>query len=209
MPTSLPLTGISSSGAPGLLLAIAFNRCVPVLAAAALTWWNPVRAQATTPGLQEPSGIATSPPVPGASRMVPSVGIPLGSTEIAAPGMSPAAPLPGAGSISGNTGCSGFTNLSQSSGAPFDGGGLSGGASVSCVPTKGLNAPGPVTLRPSLGRAAGIPLGSTELGGAGLSPATPIPAPSGFPLVSSPPTGAAPCQDANASSPVTAGSGGC
>jgi hypothetical protein len=63
-------------------------------------------------------------------------------------------------------------------------------------------------LRPSIGRA-GIPLGSTELGGAGLSSVAPVPAPSGFPLVSSPATGAPPCQDASASSPVTAGSGGC
>lgn len=203
MPASLPLTGISSSETPGLLLAIAFNWCTPLLAAAALAWWNPASAQAMTPGLQRPSGIATSPLVLGT---VPPVGIPLGSTEIATPGISPTAPLSGAGSIFGNTGCSGFTNLSQSSGAPFDGGGISGGASVSCAPTKGLDVPGPVTLRPSIGRA-GIPLGSTELGGAGLSSVTPVPAPSGFPLVSSPPTGAPPCQDASAYSSVTAGSG--
>jgi hypothetical protein len=205
MPAPLPLTGISSSETPGLLLAIAFNWCTPLLAAAALAWWNPASAQAMTPGLQQPSGIATSPLVLGT---VPPVGIPLGSTEIATPGISPAAPLSGAGSIFGNTGCSGFTNLSQFSGAPFDGGGISGGASTSCAPTKGLDVPGPVTLRASIGRF-GIPLGSTELGGAGLSSVAPVPAPSGFPLVSSPATGAPPCQDASASSSVTAGSGGC
>ena len=188
MPASLPLTGIASSATPGLFLAIAFNQCTPLLVAAALVWWNPASAQAMTPGLQSPSGIATSPLVPGAGRTVPAAGIPLGSTEIAAPGISPATPLSGVGSILGNTGCSGFTNLSQSSGAPFDGGGISGGASVSCAPTKGLDVPGPVTLRPSIGRP-GIPLGSTELGGAGLSLAAPVSAPSGFPLVSSPPTG--------------------
>ena len=113
-----------------------------------------------------------------------------------------------AGSTRGNTGCSSFTNLSQSAGAPFDGGGLSGGASVSCAPTKGLDVPGPVTLRPSIGRG-GIPLGSTELGGAGLSPVAPVAAPPGSPVVSSQPGAARPCQDVSASSSVTAGSSGC
>ena len=208
MPASLPLTRIDFSGTPGLLLAIAFNCCTPLLMATALAWWNPASAQAMTPGLQQPSGIATSPLVLGTGPTVPPSGIPLGSTEIATPGISPAAPFAGAGSILGNTACSGFTNLSQSSGAPFDGGGILGGASVSCAPTKGLDVQGPVTLRPSIGRA-GIPLGSTELGGAGLSAVTPVPAPPGSPVVSSPPTGARSCQDANASSSVTAGSGGC
>ncbi|MGZ3327808.1 MAG: hypothetical protein ACXU85_11670 [Xanthobacteraceae bacterium] len=131
MPAPLPLTGNSSSGTPGLLVAIAFNWCTPLLAATALAWWNPASAQAMTPGLQQSSGIATLPLVLGT---VPPVGIPLGSTEIVTPGISPAAPLSGAGSILGNTGCSGFTNLSQFSGAPFDGGGISGGASTSCAP---------------------------------------------------------------------------
>jgi len=102
----------------------------------------------------------------------------------ATPGVGPAAALSGAGSTVGSTGCSGSTNLSQS-GAPYDGGGIPGDASVSCAPTRGLDVSGPVTLRSSVGRA-GIPLGSTELGGAGLSAVAPVPAPSGFSLVSSP-----------------------
>jgi hypothetical protein len=86
----------------------------------------------------------------------------------------------------GNSSCSGFTNLSQSSGAPFDAGGISADTSFSCVP-----------------------LGSTELDGAGLSAVAPVPAPSGFPLLSSPFTGAIPSQGAGASSSATAGSGSC
>lgn len=123
---------------------------------------------------------ATSPLSLGSRPTVPLVGIPLGSTEVATPSISPAAPLSAAGSTLGNTGCSRFTNLSQSAGAPFDGGGLSGGTSVSCASTKGLDIPGPVTLRPSIGRA-GIPLGSTELGGAGLKPGDPGSCPAGLP----------------------------
>lgn len=209
MPGSLPLTRIGFSGTPGLLLAIGFGCCTPLMAVTAWALCSPARAQATTPGLQRPSDMdATSPLSFGSGSTVSLVGIPLGSTEIATPGISPAAPLSGAGSMLGNTGCSSFTNLSQSAGAPFDGGGLSGNASVSCAPTKGLDVPGPVTLRPSIGRG-GIPLGSTELGGAGLSPVAPVAAPPGSPIVSSQPSAARPCQDVSASSSVTAGSSGC
>jgi hypothetical protein len=62
----------------------------------------------------------------------------------------------------GNASCSGFSTLLQSSEAPFDGGGISADASVSCALTKDLDVSGPVASRSSVGRA-GIPLGSTEL----------------------------------------------
>lgn len=209
MPDSLPLTRISFSGTPGLLLAIGFSCCTPLLAATASTWCYSASAQAMTPGLQQPSGIDTASPLSlGSGPRVPQAEIPLGSTEIATPGISPAVPLPFAGSASGNAGCSSFTNSSQSSGAPFDGGGISGGASVSCAPTGGLDVSGPVRLRSSVGRA-GIPLGSTELGGGGLSAVAPVPGPPGFPRVSPPITDAPPCQAASVPSPVTIGSTGC
>lgn len=209
MAGSRPLTRTSCSGTSGLLLAIGFSCCTPMMATAVLVFCSPASAQATTPGLQLSSGLdATSPLSFGSSPAVPPVAIPLGSTDIATPGISPAAPLPGSGSTLGNASCSSFTNLSQSAAAPFDGGGISGGASVSCSPTKGLDIPGPVALRPSIGRA-GIPLGSTELGGAGLSPLAPVAAPPGSPVVSSEPGAVRPCQDGSASSLVTAGSRGC
>jgi hypothetical protein len=104
MPGSLPVTRISFSGAPGLLLAFG-------LVAARLCWPLPHRPGATPPalrrrrrGLQPPSGIdAGSPLSLGSGPVIPRVGIPPGSTEIATPGISPAAPLSGPGSTSGNT----------------------------------------------------------------------------------------------------------
>jgi len=180
---SQPSTGVSFPGAPGLLLVIRFT-CL--LAGAGLMGCHPVSAQATTPGVTQPFGMgATSPFTLGPGSTVPPVGIPLGSTEIATPGLSPAAPLAGAGSTFGNSACSGSTNSAQSSGEPFDGGGLSGSASVSCAPTGDFNGSGPNLSGSSVGRA-GIPLGSTELGGAGLSSAAPVPAPPVSPIVSSP-----------------------
>ena len=209
MPGSLPLSRIRFPEAPGLLLVTRFICSTSLLAGTAWAWCNPASAQALTAGVQQPSGMnATSPLSLGPGSTVPPVGIPLGSTEIATPGISPAAPLPGAGSTFGNTDCSGSSNSTQSSGAPFDGGGISGSASISCGPTSGLITSGP-TVSGSGARRAGIPLGSTELGGAGLGSAAPVPAPPGSPLVSSPSNGAIPCPGAGAASSMTAGSGGC
>jgi hypothetical protein len=209
MPDSLSLTRISFSGTPGSLLVIGFSCCAPLLAATTSTWCHPASAQVTTPGLRQPSRIdAASPLSLGSAPRVPQVGIALGSTDIATPGISPAASQPFTGSAVGSTECSSFTNSSQSSGALFDGGGISGGASVSCAPMGGLDVSGPVRFRSS-GTRAGIPLGSTELGGAGLSAVAPVPGPLGMPRVSSPATEAPPCQAVSASSPVSSGSGGC
>jgi hypothetical protein len=135
MPSSLPVTRISFPGTPGLLLAFGFSCCTSLLAATASAWCYPASAQTATPGLQQPSGIdATSPLSLGSGPVIPRVGVPLGSTEVATPGISPAAPLSGAGSILGNTSCSGFSNLTQSPGAPFDGGGISVNTAVPCAP---------------------------------------------------------------------------
>ncbi|OPY98779.1 hypothetical protein A5906_29815 [Bradyrhizobium sacchari] len=136
-----------------------------------LTWLTPAAAIAqmtppTMPPTQPPTGMsATSPLNMGSTR---PEGIPLGSTEIATPGVSPITPSQGMTNCtaSGNTG---------SSGALFDGGGLSGSSSLACA--NGMASQS--TLPPStstVGRV-GIPLGSTELGGAGISPSVSVPGP--------------------------------
>ena len=122
-------------------------------------------AQATLPAIQPSAGMPpTSPLASGSTR---PEGIPLGSTEITTPGIAPVSPAQGIGS------CAGSANAG-SPGAPFDGGGLSGGTPLSCadrqIPPTTLPSPS------SVGRV-GIPLGATELGGAGLSPAVPAPSP--------------------------------
>lgn len=209
MPGSLPPTGFRFSGAPGLLLITRFICGASLLAGAGWMGCDPASAQAMTSGVPQPPGMGTTSPFTlGSGSTVAPVGIPLGSTEIATPGLSPAAPPIGVGSTFGNPACSGSGNSSQSSGAPFDGGGFSGGTSVSCAPAGDMSASGPVLSGSgsSVGRV-GIPLGSTELGGAGLSSAAPVPAPS--PFVSSPSNGAVPCPGTDVSSSTVAGASGC
>ncbi|WP_453950144.1 hypothetical protein [Bradyrhizobium sp. USDA 377] len=139
-----------------------------VALATSLIWLIPAaaNAQMTLPTTPPSVGMpATSPLNLGATR---PEGIPLGSTEIATPGVSPINPLQGMTNcaVSGNAG---------SSGAPFDGGGLSGSSSLACQSgTTTSSALPPQTS--TIGRV-GIPLGSTELGGAGISPSVPVPGP--------------------------------
>ncbi|WP_407154195.1 hypothetical protein [Bradyrhizobium sp. STM 3557] len=118
-----------------------------------------VAAQTTSPGMAPQVGMGvTSPP---ASMAIRPAGIPLGSTEIATPGLAAAGPPQGRCAASGNA----------APGALFDGGGLSG-TSLSCadsrIPAFALPPPS------SVGRV-GIPLGATELVGAGVSPVAPMP----------------------------------
>jgi hypothetical protein len=138
-----------------------------VMLATAMLWLVPaaVIAQTTVPGIQPPTGmLATSPLNPQSTR---PVGIPLGSTEIATPGISPITPA------QGMTGCTGSGNAA-SSGALFDGGGLSGTSSTNCAGSTAAVSPLPST---STVGSVGIPLGSTEIGGAGISPSVPVPGP--------------------------------
>ena len=122
-------------------------------------------AQTTVPGMPpSPGMLATSPLNPQSTR---PVGIPLGSTEIATPGISPLNPA------QGTTGCPTSAN-SASPGALFDGGGLSGNPSTACAGSAA--APSPLSSPMTVGRV-GIPLGATELGGAGISPSVPVPSP--------------------------------
>jgi hypothetical protein len=138
-----------------------------VMLATAMLWLVPgaAIAQTTMPGMQPPAGmLATSPLNPQSTR---PVGIPLGSTEIATPGISPINP---AQSMMGCTG----SGDAASTGALFDGGGLSGTSSTNCAGSTAAVSSLPSTS--TVGRV-GIPLGATEIGGAGISPSVPVPGP--------------------------------
>jgi len=115
---------------------------------------------------QAPVGMtATSPLNLGSTR---PEGIPLGSTEIATPGVSPLNPM------QDMTNCPASGNAG-SSGTLFDGGGLSGGSSSGC-PSDTTTSSALLPQTSTVGRV-GIPLGSTEIGGAGISPTVPVPGP--------------------------------
>ncbi|UWU78780.1 hypothetical protein N2603_10100 [Bradyrhizobium huanghuaihaiense] len=136
--------------------------------ATGLIWLMPAAADAqmTLPTTPPSVGMsATSPLNLGATR---PEGIPLGSTEIATPGISPINPS------LGMTNCAPSGNAG-SSGAPFDGGGLSGSSSLACQ--SGTTTPSALPPQTSTIGRVGIPLGSTELGGAGISPSVPVPGP--------------------------------
>jgi hypothetical protein len=111
----------------------------------------------------------TSPLALGTGSPVAPVGIPLGATEMATPGISPAPPP-----TMGATGCSGVGGPTSQSATPlFDGGGMAAAASGACAATGSASSSMPAQSMLGTGRA-NIPLGSTELGSAGLSPAPPI-----------------------------------
>ncbi len=126
----------------------------------------PAFAQATPPGMQPSFGMGATSPLPSGSTR--PVGIPLGSTEIAIPGVSPVNPSQDIGM----SGCAGPAGAG-SSGALFDGGGLSAGTSSSCAASGTPASP----LSASTVGHVGIPLGATELGGAGISPSMRVPGP--------------------------------
>jgi hypothetical protein len=117
---------------------------------------------------------ATSPLAIGSGSPVAPTGIPLGATEMAAPGTSPA-PL----STMGMLGCSGAAGSTSQTATPlFDGGGMAGAGSSACAGTGSAGAGSAGSSMPTLstlqaGRA-GIPLGSTEIGSSGLSPPPPV-----------------------------------
>jgi hypothetical protein len=141
---------------------------------------GPALAQTGIVGLPSPLGI-TSPLGIGPGSSVGSVGIPMGATELATPGLSP--------TTSGLNGspCS----MTVGSNALFDGGGNTGTASNACASMgSGLSQPqSSVSSSTSTGRAQ-IPLGATELSPGGLSPLPlvlpPNPSVSLAPSVSSP-----------------------
>ena len=154
---------------------------------------NPVFAQVAGIGSPMPGMGVTSPfGMSSAAGPVGPTGVPLGATELATPGLSPAPP---------STLGSGFTVCSAVVGAPstaatglYDGGGLGTATAMSPTPmgtasaasastcNQASGSSNPSTLSssstpPSSSAPLGIgtiPMGSTELGNAGVSP-TPCP----------------------------------
>ena len=132
---------------------------------AGIAWPVPGFAQ-VTPSIPQPDiGMrATSPLAVGSAR---STDVPPGSTEIATPGISPASP-------SQNTGLATCAASDGSSAALFDGGGLAASTSLSCADSRIPVSPLP---SPSTVGRVGVPLGATELDGAGVSSFTPVDGP--------------------------------
>jgi hypothetical protein len=142
-------------------------------------------------GMADPTpGIAATSPlgvIPGAS--VPPTGIPLGATELASPGLSPL--------TDGTVGMAGFGSTCSAVGSPssgisgastYDGGGmglgmgasLPGSAVICGTSSSGSTAAMSSTASGNVART-GIPLGSVEIGNAGVSPLVVVPTPSAFP----------------------------
>jgi len=122
-------------------------------------WLSPTAVIAQTTSSMQPS-LAV-----GSTR---PEGMPLGATEMSTPGISPVNSSLGTGIGT----CAGSS--AASSGSPFDGGGLSGSASLPCATSRA--APSSAQSLSPVGRVE-IPLGATELGNAGISPLTPVPGP--------------------------------
>jgi hypothetical protein len=152
-------------------------------------------------------GIATTSPLgmSGGSQSGTSVGptgIPLGATELTSPGISPMLIDPTAMMSSGATcaaGASASTGISGgiSGVSTYDGGGLAVGSAMGAgtalpgsaapcvaagITSSSASAP---STSPGAAFRSGIPLGSVEIGSAGVSPLITLPAPS----VSSSPMG--------------------
>jgi hypothetical protein len=163
---------------------------------AATFYCTPARAQV---GMVSPTpGIAVTSPLGMTSgSAVPPTGIGMGATELPLAGLSPA-PV-GEMGMAGAAVCSatGFQvpGVSGTS-TTYDGGGMTvggmspGGAASSGTcgssTSGGAASPGATLPSSSVGASAvGIPLGSVEIGGAGLSP---LPSPSQFTMVTPAPT---------------------
>jgi hypothetical protein len=138
-------------------------------------------------GMTSPLGIPNAP--------VGHTGIPMGATELATPGVSPttsgaspmigatcagASPAPASSTVAASTGMGsqmtgasagmGLSMPGLSSTTPFDGGSVTASAPGACI-ASATAPPMASSMGPgsSVG-AVGIPLGSTELAGGGLSP---------------------------------------
>jgi hypothetical protein len=152
-----------------------------------------------TPGVGVTSPLGITP-----SSSTSPVGIPLGATEIGSSGLSPA-PVTTSGGTIGMTGgvttcgtVGGASSETPAASSTYDGGGMATGSgsslasvpSMSGTPMSGMcgtaasssTPPTTATLTPSPGGAsrAGIPLGSVEIGSAGVSPLVVVPAPSPY-----------------------------
>lgn len=161
--------------------------------------WNSAKAQAMTAESAQPWA-AGVPLNSGSDSTVLKSGIPLGSVELATPGISPTLPSPNAARpVSPD--CS-----SRPSGGLFDGGGLSVGRSMLCGPRAPQSGQGVAeTGVPH----TGLPMGSTELGDNGLSGAQMFPLPSVSPLGSTPMSSTGPCPPVQGATTATPASSGC
>jgi hypothetical protein len=191
---------------------------------------TPALAQVGAMGAPTPGIGVTSPLGMTPNSTTSPAGIPLGATELASPGISPA--VPGTLGMSGGaTGCGTLAGSSpgmSSAGSTYDGGGMaigSGSSLTGSTSMPGTSMPGTSsmsgmcgggasssapsatsTLTPSPGGAskAGIPLDSVEIGNAGISPMVTVPAPSSYPSMMGnyPTTGSGtPCSMMGSSSP--------
>lgn len=135
---------------------------------AGIAWVGPTTAiaQGTSPDLQPTAAMRATSPL--AAQSTRPAGIPLGSTEIATPGISPVAPSQDALMQT----CTG--DGAGLSAAPFDGGGISATTALSCADSHDVSSPLP---SPSSIERIGIPLGATEIGSASISPATSVTGP--------------------------------
>jgi hypothetical protein len=120
-----------------------------------------------------PLGV-TSPLGLGPGAAVGPIGIPLGATELGTPGVSPmiSATSPLGSTIGNFTACPGMglSPPQTSSGMPMSSGSCAGTTDGSgSQAAASASSPGMLGSRSTVGRV-GIPLGSTELGFAGLSP---------------------------------------
>ncbi len=140
-----------------------------------------------TPPIGATSPLGMAPGMAPTSPVAPT-GIPMGSTELASPGLSP----PPAGTL-GMTGtgttCPAMGSASSAmsgSSTIYDGGGMgmgNGASSGTCSTSTSMSSNPPSSVVTPLGGAAraGIPLGSVEIGNAGVSAAPVVPTPSPYP----------------------------
>ncbi len=177
-------------------------RTLFVIAAMAATFLGSCSASAQLSGMAASPLGTTSPLAMSPGLPVAPTGIALGATELTTPGISP-----GPASAMGVMGCPSAAGSTSSSPSPlFDGGGMAA-VSGACLGTGAAGSAMPAQSTSRIG-PAGIPLGSTELGSGGLSPAPPLSTmfvspivPSGVSPLST--TAAAPSMGAAPPCPVT------
>jgi hypothetical protein len=166
---------------------------------ATLSVCNTASAQVGGMGTPTPRIGATSPlgmglgMAPGSP--IAATGIPLGSTELASPGVSP--PLAGTLGMTGtgmtcpaigsaSPGMSGSSTIydgggmAMGTGAPLPGSTATSGTCGTSTVTSS-NPPSSVVTPPGGVARAGIPLGSVEIGNAGVSAAPVVPTPGPYP----------------------------
>jgi hypothetical protein len=177
---------------------IAMRRVLISATLSALFGCTPVFAQVGGVGIPTPGIGATSPLGMTPGSPVAPTGIPLGATELASPGLSPAPTGPMVLPGYGNT-CSAIAREatgSSGTSSVFDGGGMgttagagtgmgmtassSTGAAAICGTTGGNASSSSAMSSPSPSGAVrtGIPLGAVEMGNAGISPLIVVPTPS-------------------------------